>query len=543
MSDLNDKNKNVPGKNDTSDKNTPEKSKKTNNSGMSRRTVVKALAGIPVLGLFGHQLLKKRNYDLEKRQAIVKELGLDTMEFPVSDYGTRQSGGDLLRIGIIGYGVRGNQLAQSLGFMHPDEVKRRNELGNLTEWLEQEYLNVALTGICDVFDMHTGNGLVVAKNDIRPGGQDTPKLPVRQYRHYQEMLDDKDIDAVIIATPDHHHGQMTIDAAKAGKHIYCEKSVANTEEEVNQLYQAVKESGVVYQLGHQITQNVIYQQAREIIKRDLLGKVTLVQTTSNRNTSHGAWVRHLDGQGNPKHGSETSIDWEQWLGKAPYAPFSIERYYNWTLYFDYATGLIGQLFTHEYDAVNQILRLGIPKTVTSSGGTYFWKDGRDMADLLHIVLEYPNRDLTLLYSGSLASSRNRGRVIMGHDASMEIGNNIMINADRNSPRYQQQIQAGLIDPSTPMISYNPGAGQIDAVTSASERYYAVRGLTTTTINGRRIDVTHLHLREWINCIRDGGVPSVNIEIAFDEGMACIMAHRAYIEKRVVEWDDFNRKIV
>ena len=542
MTDFNNENSNLPENDGNGKKNNPEKNE-NRKSDISRRTVIKALAGLPVLGLFGYQLLKKRNYDLEKRQLIIKELKLDTLELPVSDYGKRKSGGDLIRVGIIGYGVRGNQLANSLGFMHPDEVRRRNDLGTLAEWLEQEYLNVAITGICDVFDMHTENGLAVAQNDIRPGGQHAPKLPVKHYSRYQDMLNDKDIDAVIIATPDHHHGQMTVDAAKAGKHIYCEKSVANTEDEVNELYRAVKESGVVYQLGHQITQNVIYQQAKEIIKRDLLGKVTLVQTTSNRNTAHGAWVRHLDGQGNPKPGCEETIDWKQWLGNAPYKPFNINHYYNWTLYFDYATGLIGQLFTHEYDAVNQILDLGIPKSVTASGGIYFWKDDRDMADMLHIVFEYPDRDITLLYSGNLSSSRNRGRVIMGHDASMEIGNNIMIHADRNSTRYRKNIESGLIDPSSPMISYNPGAGQIDAVTSASERYYAARGLTTTTINGRRVDVTHLHLREWINCIRDGSVPSVNIDVAFEEGMACVMAQRAYVEKRVVEWDAVNRKII
>ncbi len=543
MSDINEETKNVPKKNSSNEKKLPEMNDKSRKSQVSRRTVVKALAGLPVIGLFGHQLLKKRNYDLEKRELIIKELGLDEIEFPVSDYGTKKHDGDLIRVGIIGFGARGNQLANSLGFMHPDTVKTRHERGTLTDWMEQEYLNVAITGICDVFDMNAENGLATARNEIRPGGKDAPKLPVKQYKHYQEMLDDKDIDAVIISTPDHHHGQMTVDAAKAGKHIYCEKSVALTENEVNELYTAVKESGVVYQLGHQITQNIIYQQAKEILKKDLLGKITLVQTTSNRNTANGAWIRHLDSAGNPRPGSEATIDWAQWLGNAPYTPFNIERFYNWTLYFDYATGLIGQLFTHEYDAVNQLLNLGIPKSVTSSGGTYYWKDGRDMADLLHIVFEYPDRDLTLLYSGSLASSRNRGRIFMGRDASMEIGNNIMIHADRNSPRYQKGIESGLIDPGSPMISFNPGAGQIDAVTSATERYYASRGLTTTTINGRSVDVTHLHLREWINCIRDGNEPSVNIDIAFDEGMGCVMAQIAYVEKRIVKWDEVNKKII
>jgi hypothetical protein len=94
-----------------------------------------------------------------------------------------------------------------------------------------------------------------------------------------------------------------------------------------------------------------------------------------------------------------------------------------------------------------------------------------------------------------------------------------------------------------MISFNPMAGQIDAVTSASEKYYAARGLVSTTINGRQVDVAHLHLREWLNCIRNGGTPSANIDMAFEEGVTCLMAHKSYVEKRMVTWDDGNRKIV
>jgi hypothetical protein len=94
-----------------------------------------------------------------------------------------------------------------------------------------------------------------------------------------------------------------------------------------------------------------------------------------------------------------------------------------------------------------------------------------------------------------------------------------------------------------MVSFNPNIGKIDAVTSATEKYYAARGLTTTNINGHQIDVTYLHIREWINCIRNGGIPTANIEMAFQEGMTCLMAHRAYVEKRCVEWDPVNKKII
>ena len=511
--------------------------------GMPRRTVLKALAGLPVAGYLGFQVMKKNKYDSGKRSRIIKELGLDSVEFPVSDYGSRRHEGDLIRIGIIGFGVRAKQLSNALGFMHPEDVEARQRSNNLQNWLSQEYLNVAVTGICDVYDQHAENGLATASNRIRPGGENAPELPVKRYRNYQEMLADKDIDAVIIATPDHHHARISIEAAKAGKHIYCEKSPALHEDELHELYETIKNSSIVYQLGHQITQSTVFQQAKEVIKRDLLGKITLVETTTNRNTASGAWIRHLDANGNLKPGDEKSIDWKQWLGNTPYVPFSVERFYSWTQWFDYDHGMIGQLFTHEYDAVNQLLRIGIPKTVMSSGGIYYWKDQRDMPDSLHCVFEYPDRELTLLYSGNLASSRSRGRVFMGHDASMELGNNAIITADRNSTRYAKGIKAGLIDPGAPMISFNPGAGQIDAVSSASERYYAARGLTTTTINGRQVDVTHLHLREWLNCIRENTTPSANIDMAFDEGITCLMAHISYVEKRMVEWDKENRKII
>ena len=233
----------------------------------------------------------------------------------------------------------------------------------------------------------------------------------------------------MIATPDHHHAEISIAAAQQGKHVYCEKSVALTEEELNRLYNVVKENNVVYQLGHQITKSAVFQQAKEIVRRGILGKITLVETTTNRNTASGAWIRHLDANGNPKPGSEKDIDWKQWLGNSPYVPFSKDRYYNWTKWFAYDTGMIGQLFTHEYDAVNQLLEIGIPHSVMSSGGIYYWKDNREIPDLLQCAFEYPDKDLTLLYSGCLANSRSRGRYFMGRDASMELGSSIHITVD------------------------------------------------------------------------------------------------------------------
>ena len=514
----------------------------TQKNSRQRRTMLKALIGIPVLGGFAFETLSKIAFDKQKKNRVIEELGLENMNGPNSLKGSSGANGNLIRIGIIGFGNRAVAHANGLGFMSLSDVeafKKRNLFG---DWLAQDNLNIALTGICDVFDLHAENGLEIARNGIRTTGA-SPNLEVKRYRHYQEMLDDKNIDAVMIATPDHHHAAITIAAAKAGKHVYCEKSVALTEAEVNEVYDAVKKSKIVYQLGHQIAQSIVFQQAKEIINKGILGKITLIETTTNRNSADGAWIRHLDKSGNPKPGDEKTIDWNQWMGSTPKVSFSTDRYYNWVKWFAYDSGVIGQLFTHEYDAVNQLLRIGIPHSAVASGGIYYWKDNREIPDSLHVVFEYPNKDLTLLYSANLACSKNRGRVFMGHDASMELGESIKITVDGESVRYKKQIDEGLINSSEPMISLNSNTGKADAVSGATSKYYTARGLTTTNINGRQTDTTYLHIREWLDCIRNGGVTSANIERAYEEGITCVMATKSYAEKRRVEWDPINRKII
>ena len=512
------------------------------NKPLKRRALLKALIGIPVLGGFAFEVYKKTTFDSQKRDRIIEELGLENINNVTKRNSSSATKGNLIRIGIVGFGNRAVAHVNGLGFMQSSDVDAFKERGIFEDWLGQENLNIALTGICDVFDLHAEKGLDIARNGIRTRGA-TPNLPVKRYRHYQEMLDDKEIDAIMIATPDHHHAEITIAAAKAGKHVYCEKSVALTETEVCDVYNAVKNSKIVYQLGHQVAQSVVFKQAKEIIDKGILGKITLIETTTNRNSADGAWIRHLDKNGQPKPGDEKTIDWNQWMGSTPKVPFSIDRYYNWVKWFAYDSGVIGQLFTHEYDAVNQLLRIGIPKSVVASGGIYYWKDNREIPDSLHVVFEYPNQDLTLLYSANLACSKNRGRVFMGHDASMELGGSIKITVDGDSTRYRKKIEEGLINTSEPMLSLDSNTGKVDAVSGATSKYYTARGLTTTMINGKQVDTTYLHIKEWLDCIRNGGTPSANIERAFEEGITCVMATKSYLEKRRVEWDPISRKII
>jgi predicted dehydrogenase len=530
----------------------PKDNSPENKDGLGRRSMLKALAGIPVLGALGFETFRKFQYDTENdsRRQIIHELGLDDLLSSVKKI-TRTEG-DLIRVGIVGWGLRGPQLAQALGFVEKSafeqklaqQAKRGNEA--LKSQIEHGNFNVAITGICDVFDQHAENGLAIAQHDIFTGGDIARNNPVKNYRHYHDMLADPAIDAVIIATPDHHHAQMTIDAVNAGKHVYCEKAPIHREDEIQPLYDAVTNSGVVYQMGHQIPQNAVFQQAREIINRGLLGKISQIETTTNRNFRHGAWIRHLDDDGQPKPGDAQSIDWSQWLGKAPKVPFSIRRFYSWARYFDYDTGLFGQLFSHEFDAVNQLLGLGIPSKVTSSGGQYFYTEFGDIPDVLHTAFEYADHGATLTYSANLTSSIFRPRTIYGRDAAMTVGENLTMTADRRSEKYAGLLDKGLVDSSNPMLEISKGAkltDAMDAVTSASVRYYASRGLTSTYIDGVEWDVVSLHLKEWLDCIRHGGTPSSNIDMAYQESVALAMADISYREQCQTFWDAVNRKIV
>ncbi len=257
------------------------------------------------------------------------------------------------------------------------------------------------------------------------------------------MLDAPDIDAVIIAAPDHWHAPMAIEAAKRGKHVYCEKPVSWSVPELYELVKVVKEKGIVFQLGHQGRQTESYIKAKEAIEKNVLGKINLIEVCTNRNDPNGAWVYPIHPEANPK-----TIDWPQFLGQAPYHEFSLERFFRWRCWWDYSTGLNGDLLTHEYDALNQIMKLGIPGSVTSSGGIYFFKDGRTVPDVLQVVMEFPKQELSFLYSATLASDRNRGKVIMGHDANMEISDRLVIKADPGSTQYQKKIEDGLINPDT-----------------------------------------------------------------------------------------------
>jgi predicted dehydrogenase len=513
--------------------------------GMGRRGFLEALVSLPVVGVFFYNYLKKKATDGAKKEAILSELGVQETGPAVIENAISRPPSDRIRLGIIGYGGEGESLVRHAGFAHPGWVEdaRRNARENpgdqsLEVYMTQDDLNVQFTAVCDVFDVRAERAIAASQVDTRPGaGGAYPAA--KRYRHYQDLIQSGDVDAVIIATPDHWHSRMTIAAAEEGIPVYCEKCLTRTEQEAHDVYEAVTRTGIVFQLGHQNRQSEAHQKAREVVEANILGPITLVEGTTNRNTPWGAWVWDIHEEGNPQ-----TIDWELFEGPAPNkVPFNRERFFRWRCWYDYGTGLSGDLLSHEYDGVNQILGVGIPKSCVASGGIYYFKDGRDVPDTFQAVYEYPDRELTFVYSATLANGNYRGLAFMGHDATMRVSGTLTVMADQNSTRYKTKIEDGTIDTSRAMFTYRPGFKGIDAVTSATAEYFVSRGLLWTYRGGRRVSAYHLLIAEWLDVIRNGGQTSCNIDEAFEEAITCHMATRSFHEGRKVEWDPVQRRIV
>lgn len=512
--------------------------------GWGRRELFKAMASVPVLGTLGYGVWRKNQATAEKRRLIFEELGVTGDAPAVVPDAVSSPPSDRLRLGIVGYGGRGQADMRGAGFAPTEWTDRqaraaernpRNQ--NLATFMEQHDLNLELTAVCDLFDVYAERGIDASTNTMRPGQRE--QKPATRYRTYEELLDSGDVDLIICATPDHWHSRVTMAAAERGIHVYCEKCLTRTESEVYEVVDTVKGSGIVFQLGHQNRQNEAHIKAREIYEKNILGPITLVEATTNRNNPVGAWVYDVHDDA-----SAHSIDWQQFEAASPHpTSFSGERFFRWRCWFDYGTGLAGDLLSHEYDAVNQILQCGIPQSAVASGGIYFYKDGRDVPDTFQVAYEYPDRDLTLVYSATLANGRGRGKVFMGHDASMEVGNGVTVIAESQSTRYEDLIDEEVIDPSNPLLTYRPGFRGVDAVTTATEQYFASRGLLFTYRGGRRFDPTHLHVKEWVDAIRNGGDTSCNIDRAFEEAITCHMATESYLRGSKVVWDPVARRIV
>ncbi|MEM8928062.1 MAG: Gfo/Idh/MocA family oxidoreductase [Bacteroidota bacterium] len=503
----------------------------------TRRDLLKGLGGLPIVGAVWWAGASSTVGKRRERSAILEQLNIQPSLPPA----VPDISGAPVRVGIIGFGIRGEQLCRSLGFATKEwieemklEVQENPNNKGLEDFMNQEKLNVHLAGVCDIFDYR-------AEKALRSFA--TEDNTIKRYTTYQDMIQSGEIDAVVIATPDHWHAPISIEALNNGVHVYVEKPMTHTIEETYRLREAALNSKAVFSVGHQHRQTLSFRTAKDIVDKGTLGHVSLIQTNTNRNDDNGAWNYEIMDEASPN-----TIDWQQFLGSAPQVPFNKNHFFRWRKWWAYGSGLSGDLLTHDYDRLNCVLNLGIPESVMASGGVYTHNDGRNVPDVMQVNMEFPNystgssqvkgkeKGMTFCYSATLGNGFNRPTILMGHDGTMELGNRLTIWPDGGSTRYAAMLEAGKMSPGVPIYQYNPGSNSPDAVSSATSQYFADKGLMWTYIDGKRVDSTFLHMREWLSAIKNGSAISCGIKEGFEEAIAAHMAGLSWKLGKRIEWD-------
>ena len=240
-------------------------------------------------------------------------------------------------------------------------------------------------------------------------------------RNYKEILNRKDVDAVIVATPDHWHQQISIDAMKAGKHVYCEKPMVHSIGEGPAVIKAQKETGKVFQVGSQGVSSLGNEKAKELLKDGAIGELNYAEGFWARHSPIGAWQYLI-----PEDASPATVDWETFISNTTKRPFDATRFFRWRNYRDYGTGMSGDLFVHLFSSLHFITDSFGPNKVYASGGLRYWKDGREVPDVLLGTFDYPQAQAHPAFNLSLrcnfvdGTSGTTYLKLVGSEGSMDV---------------------------------------------------------------------------------------------------------------------------
>lgn len=286
---------------------------------------------------------------------------------------------DTLNIGQIGVGIRGSQLME--------------------EFSRIPGVNLAMAA--DLYDGYLQHAREVL------GGK------VRTTKRYEDVLSDKSIDAVIIATPDHWHRRMTLDALSAGKHVYIEKPMTWSVEEGPEIIAAEKRSGKVLMVGSGGKTTTLVAKARELVGQGALGAVRQIRMVNYRNSKEGAWIYPI-----PPDASPATIDWARFLGHTAKKPFTPEIFFRWRCWWEYSGGVATDLFVHLLTTLHEVMNVRAPQSVVSQGGLLKWKDGRTVPDVLESLFEYREGFFAQMSVNLCNSSRSPAMVIYGEQGTL-----------------------------------------------------------------------------------------------------------------------------
>ena len=390
---------------------------------------------------------------------------------------------DRISLGHIGVGNRGSEL---------DGIVARLK----------DQKNVEMTAVCDLWS-HNLERAVAANQKYYGKGP-------RALQHPQELLALKDVDAVVISTPEHSHSPVLKMTADAGKDGYCEKPMGNVLEEVKAARDAALSRNLIVQIGTQHRSEPYQIAVRDQIRSGVLGEVTKYEIVWNY---HGPRWR---GRPEVKMIREQDTDWRAWLMNKPQRPFDPQLYFEFRLYKDFSSGISDQWMSHGIDLCHYFLDEKYPESVVASGGIFAWHDGRENPDTFQALFTY-SRGLLVSYSTSFGNDAPSFTRIMGKKATM------LNHGGEGSPRWQMVEEKGNHE-DDPTIDARRGVKDILLTGDKS--------LPPTWMG----DEDPSHMINWLDCLRSRKQPNATVQHGFAHSVACMMAARAYWSGEKMYWD-------
>lgn len=368
---------------------------------------------------------------------------------------------DTIQLGVIGTGDRGTYV--------------------MGQFMVTQKVHVA--AVCDIYGEHIDRARTKATD-------------ARSFTDHRKLLEDKGVDAVLIATPDHWHARTAIDAVNAGKDVYCEKPLTRTIEEGPRIVKAARINERVFQVGMQQRSGVHYLRAKkEYLDSGRLGKITLARTWWHGNTYH---LRKAPAS---LQTQPSNLDWAHFLGPVRWRDWDPQQYYNWRAYLDYGGGQVTDLFTHWIDVVHMFMNQEVPKSASAAGGVYAYKDGRTAPDTINVLLEYPG-EYTATFEATLVPG------IKGEAVEM-CGTEGRLLIDRQH------------------YEFHPLGRDAQPVIVKAEPY----------------DLTLDHVRNFLECVRTRKRPNGDVLIGHRSAQASHLGNIAYVEKRRIDFDHVREEIL
>jgi predicted dehydrogenase len=352
-------------------------------------------------------------------------------------------------------------------------------------------------------------------------------------RDYRQALARSDVDAVIIGTPDHWHARIAEDAMQAGKDVYVEKPMVQRIEDGRRLIETEKRTRRVLQVGSQRVSSVVYQKARELLRSGAIGKVNMIEAWWDRNSALGAWQYSI-----PPDATRENIDWDRFLGSAPKRPFEPIRLFRWRNYQDYGTGVAGDLFVHLFSGMHFITGAIGPARVYATGGLRFWRDGRDVPDVMLGLFDYPatgaHPEFTLMLRVNFADGSGGSHVFrfVGSNGIMTIDEGVTVERQPHEAAPGYTIDTFAKDTREKFLAEYNRQYPRQTPTTDSMRPRAVENYKPPRGYSDHRD----HHASFIEAVRTRKPVVEDATFGLRAAGPALLSNLSYFERRLVQWD-------